>query len=63
MTKKDESVTGDFEDAFSNVPHASGLHLLLAVATLVASTYFSMSLVSSDYFSLSLLNTICIPIT
>ncbi len=33
MTKKDDSGVGDFEDAFSSVPHASGLRLLLAIAT------------------------------
>jgi hypothetical protein len=33
MTKKDESGVGDFEDAFSRVPHASGLRLLLPIAT------------------------------
>ena len=33
MTKKDESGIGDFEGAFSSVPHASGLRLLLAIAT------------------------------
>jgi hypothetical protein len=30
MTKKDDSGFGDFEDAFSSVPDASGLRLLLA---------------------------------
>ena len=33
MTKRDESGIGDFEDAFSSVPLASGLRLLLAIAT------------------------------
>ena len=33
MTKKDESGTGDFEDAFSSVLHASGLRLLLVITT------------------------------
>jgi len=33
MKRKDEIGVGDFEDAFSSVPHASGLRLLLAIAT------------------------------
>ena len=33
MTKKDESVIGDFEDVFSNVPDDSGLCLLFTIAT------------------------------
>jgi hypothetical protein len=33
MKKKDESVIGDFEDAFNSVPHASGLRLLLVIDT------------------------------
>jgi hypothetical protein len=33
MTKKDESGIGDFEDAFSRVPHTSGLCLFLAIST------------------------------
>ena len=33
MKKKDASGSGDFEDSFSSVPHASGLRLMLALAT------------------------------
>ena len=33
MHRKDEHGVGDFEDAFSPVPHASGFRLILALAT------------------------------
>jgi hypothetical protein len=33
MKKKDASGSGDFEDSFSSVPHASGLCLMLALTT------------------------------
>jgi hypothetical protein len=33
MKKKDPSGSGDFDDSFSSVPHASGLRLMLALAT------------------------------
>ena len=33
MQKKDTSGSGDFEDSFSSVPHASGLRRMLALAT------------------------------
>ena len=33
MKKKDASGSGDFEDSFNSVPHASGLRLMLALAT------------------------------
>ena len=33
MKKKDENGVGDFEDAFSSVPHASSLRFLLVIAT------------------------------
>ena len=33
MKKKDASDSGDFEDSFSSVPHASGLRLMLPLAT------------------------------
>ncbi len=33
MKKKDASGSGDFEDSFSSVPHASGLCLMLVLAT------------------------------
>ena len=33
MMKKDATGSGDFEDSFSSVPHASGLRIMLALAT------------------------------
>ncbi len=33
MHQKDEQGRGDFEDAFSPVPHASGFRMILALAT------------------------------
>jgi hypothetical protein len=33
MKKKDATGSGDFEDSFSSVPHASGLHLKLTLVT------------------------------
>jgi hypothetical protein len=33
MLMKDATDSGDFEDSFSSVPHASGLHVMLALAT------------------------------
>ena len=33
MHRKDEQGRGDFEDAFSPVPHASGFRMILALAT------------------------------
>ena len=33
MKKKNASGSGDFEDSFSSVPHASDLHLKLALVT------------------------------
>ena len=33
MRRKDDTGVGDFEDAFSPVPHASGFHTILSLAT------------------------------
>jgi hypothetical protein len=33
MHRKDDQGRGDFEEAFSPVPHASGFHMILALAT------------------------------
>jgi len=33
MKKKNEHGVGDFEDALSSVPHASGLRLFITIAT------------------------------
>jgi hypothetical protein len=33
MIKKDANGSGDFDDSFSSVPHASGLRIMLALAT------------------------------
>ena len=49
MTKKDEFGIGDFEDAFSSVPHASGLRLLLSIVTKVS--YRSVSGLTGTGFS------------
>jgi hypothetical protein len=44
MRLKDETGKGDFTNAFSPVPHASGLRILLAIATEMTCSLITKSL-------------------